>query len=152
MGSYELLLFLHVVAACVWVGGAVLLAALAVGVLRGRDAEDVARFTATLRRIGPLVLAPAMVATAGFGIWMVLDSAAWGFDQGWVRLALGLFVAAFVVGAAHQSWAAINAERAAADGRAADALRFLRRWTYGYAAIVVLLLAALWDMTSKPGL
>jgi hypothetical protein len=102
--------------------------------------------------IGPLVLAPATLAVAGFGFWLVLDSAAWGFGQLWVQLALALFAAALLIGGGYQSRAAINAERAAARGDHAEALRQLRRWSWGYRLIVVLLVAAAWDMVFKPGL
>src|ERR1051326_3587886 len=86
---YNWLLLLHIVAAMVWVGGAVMLGATATRVIRAGDEEDVAPFLANLRVLGPLVLAPATVAVLGLGIWMVLNSAAWDFGQEWVQLALG---------------------------------------------------------------
>src|SRR4051794_38351974 len=106
---YDWLLFLHVLAAMVWLGGGILLAALATRVLRARRPEEVERFLANLRVIGPLVLAPATIAVPGLGVWMVLDSTAWGFGQLWVQLALGLFAAAFVIGPAVVGRAAIIA-------------------------------------------
>jgi len=151
-GIYDWLLFLHIVSAMVWVGGAVLLGALAAIVLRERDPDQVARFGATLRMLGPRVLAPATIAVFGLGIWLVLDSAAWDFGQFWIELALGLFGAAFLIGAAHQSRAALELERAAERLDHETARRQLARWTWGYAAIVVLLLAVAWDMVFKPGL
>ncbi len=33
-----------------------------------------------------------------------------------------------------------------------EARHQLRRWLWGYAPIVLLLVAAVWDMTTKPGL
>jgi uncharacterized membrane protein len=149
---YDWLMFLHIVAAMVWVGGAVLLAALVTRVLRDRDDAAVALFTGSLRVIGPLVLAPAAVAVVGFGVWLVLDSAAWGFGQLWVQLALALFAAAFLIGAAHQSRTAIGAARATARGDHEEARRQLARWSWGYRLIVLLLIVATWDMTTKPGL
>jgi uncharacterized membrane protein len=151
-GLHDWLLFLHIVAGMVWVGGGVLLAALATRVLRDREPAAVARFVGNLRVIGPLVLAPSTVAVVGIGVWLVLDSSAWGFGQLWVQLALALFAAAFLIGAAHQSRAAINAERAAAEGHHDEALRQLARWSWGYRLIVLLLIAATWDMVFKPGL
>jgi uncharacterized membrane protein len=151
-GLHDWLLFLHIVAGMVWVGGGVLLAALATRVLRDREPAAVARFVGNLRVIGPLVLAPSTVAVVGIGVWLVLDSSAWGFGQLWVQLALVLFAAAFLIGAAHQSRAAINAERAAAEGHHDEALRQLARWSWGYRLIVLLLIAATWDMVFKPGL
>lgn len=149
---FDWLLLVHVLAAMVWVGGGVLLAVLAVRVLRERDPGAVGRFVAGMRVIGPLVLAPATVLVVGVGIWMVLDSVAWGFEQLWVQLALGLFAGAFLVGAVYQSRAAIRADRAAAAGDQDEALRQLARWSWGYLLILVLLVAATWDMVMKPGL
>ena len=149
---YDWLLFGHIVAAMVWVGGGLLLGVLATQVVRGGEAEAVARFVGNLRRIGPLVLAPSTIAVVGLGVWMVLDSAAWDFGQFWVVFALGLFAAAFVVGAAHQSRAALQAERAVAEGDSPLALRHLTRWSWGYWLIVGLLVVAAWDMVFKPGL
>jgi uncharacterized membrane protein len=149
---YDWLLFLHIVAAMVWVGGLVALSALAAQVLRSREHDAVARFVRSLRVIGPLVLAPAAVGLVGFGIWLVVNSAAWDLGQTWIRLALALFAGAFLVGAVFQSRAAIGAQRAAEAGDHGEAARQLRRWSWGMRLILLLLFAATWDMVFKPGL
>jgi uncharacterized membrane protein len=149
---YNWLLFLHVLAAMVWLGGGVMLAALASRALRAQNADAVERFTSHLRLLGPLLLAPATIAVVGLGIALVLNSPAWEFGQLWVQLGLGLFAAALVIGAAYQSRTALAATRAAERGDSAEARRQLRRWSWGYRLIVVLLVAAAWDMTTKPGL
>jgi hypothetical protein len=77
---------------------------------------------------------------------------AWNFGQLWVQLGLGLFVGAFLVGAIHQSRTALAATRAAGGGDDPEAARQLRRWLWGYRLILVLLVIAAWDMTTKPGL
>ncbi len=149
---YDWLLFLHVLAAMVWVGGGVMLAVLAARVVRDPDPGAVGRFTGSLRVLGPLVLAPATVAVLGLGMWLVVDSEAWDFGQLWVQLGPGLFVAAFLVGAVWQSRSALAATRAAGREDDAEARRQLRRWLAGYWLIVALLVVAVWDMTTKPGL
>lgn len=90
-----------------------------------------ARFSASLRRVGPLVLAPSTIAVVSLGIGLVLDSNQWHFDQGWIVLALGLFAAAFLFGAIFQSRAAIQVQRAVAAGNGDEAARLLRRWAWG---------------------
>jgi uncharacterized membrane protein len=147
---YDWLLLLHILAAMVWFGGATAVGAFAVRILRTREPRAAAGFVGSLRVIGPLVLAPGPVILLGMGIWMVAKQ--WEFDQTWVEIGLGLFVLAFLIGAAHQSRAAIAAERAAAAGDDAEALRHLRRWAWGVAAILLLLVVATWDMVFKPGL
>jgi uncharacterized membrane protein len=149
---YDWLLFLHVLAAMVWVGGGVALAVLAARVLRDPDEAAVPRFTRSLRALGPLVLAPATIAVVALGVALVLESDAWDFGQLWVQLGLGLFAAAFLVGAAFQSRAALGAERATTRGDHDEAVRQLTRWSWGYRLILVLLVVATWDMTTKPGL
>jgi hypothetical protein len=120
--------------------------------LRGRDHDAIVRFVGALRVVGPLVLAPAMIAVVGLGVWLALDGEAWSLRQTWIWLALVLLGAAFVVGAAFQSRAAIGAQRAAAAGRPDETARQLGRWSWGMRLILVLLVVAVWDMVFKPGL
>ena len=149
---YDWLLFGHIVAAMVWLGGGVVLAAMALAALRSDDAHAVARFVGSLRVIGPAVLAPATVITLGLGIGLVLDSAAWGFGQAWVLVALGLIAVAIAVGAGHQARTALAAERAVDRDDHEEARRQLVRWARGYALVVALLGGIAWDMVFKPGL
>ena len=149
---YDWLLFLHILAATVWLGGLLIINLQATLVLRDRDPDLVRRFTRSLRIVGPIALGPSMLAVLGFGIWMVLHSAAWDFGQAWVVAALGLFAGAFVIGVGFQARAAIGAERAAEAGDADEALRQLRRWAWGMRAIALILVIAVWDMAAKPGL
>jgi uncharacterized membrane protein len=149
---YQWLVLAHVLAAMVWLGALVILGAFAVRILRSGEAEDAGRFVGALRVIGPLALAPAPLTLVAAGLAMVGDNDAWDFGQAWVQLGLGLFLAAFVVGAAHQSRTAIAAERAAARGDHAATAAQLRRWAWGMALIVALIVIATWDMVFKPGL
>jgi uncharacterized membrane protein len=149
---YDWLLFLHVLAAMVWLGGGIMLSVTAARVLRDPEPGAVARSTASLRVVGPLVLAPATIAVVGLGIGLVVDTDAWDFGQLWVQLGLGLFAGAFLIGAIFQSRTALAAARAAARDDGAEARRQLRRWAWGYRLILLLLIVATWDMTTKPGL
>lgn len=126
---YDWLMFLHVLAAMIWLGGAVCVTVLAGAALRSGKPDAVARFIAGWRIVGPPTLGPASLAVLGFGIWLVLDSDAWDFDQTWVRLAL--IVAAFLVGGAIVGRAAGAAGRAAEAGDSREAMRHLRRWSWG---------------------
>jgi len=149
---YDWLLFLHILAAAIWLGGLVVISLLAALVLRSGDADLVRRFTGALRIIGPAVLAPSMLAVLGFGIWMVLHTAAWDFGQGWVIAGVSLFAAALLIGVSFQARAAIAAQRAAEADEHQEALRQLRRWSSGMRAMVVILVVTTWDMVAKPGL
>jgi uncharacterized membrane protein len=148
---YDWLMFLHVLAAMVWVGGLVALAALGLNVLRTGDRDAIARFVASFRVVGPFVLMPAAVLVLVLGIWMVIDSAAWSFEQTWIWLALVLLAAAVLVGAVFLSRAALAAERAVNAGDHAQATQQLRRWSWGIRGILLLLVVATWAMVFKPG-
>ena len=147
---YDYLMFAHVLAAMVWLGGWAILGLLAAQALRQGDLAALARFAATIRFIGPRLLAPATILVAGLGVWLVLDSHHWHFGQLWIELAIGLFVAVLAVGAGSQSRAAIGAERAIAEAKPDQASRRIRQWAWGSMLIVVLLIVATWDMTVKP--
>jgi uncharacterized membrane protein len=149
---YDWLVLAHVLAAMVWLGSLVILGAFALRILRGGEPEETGRFLGTLRVIGPLALAPAPITLLAAGLAAVGDSDTWDFGQRWVQLGIALFAAAFAVGAAHQSRTAIGAERAAERGDHAEAAAQLRRWAWGMAVMVVLLVVATWDMVFRPGL
>lgn len=147
---YNWLLFAHVLAAMIWVGGTAVSAVLATRILRRGDETEIGRFVGTLRVIGPLIFAPAPLIILSAGIWMVSKS--WSFSDGWIKLGISLFAAVFLIGALFQSRAAIAAERAAEAGDAKAARRFLQRWSWGARLILLLLVVATWDMVMKPRL
>jgi uncharacterized membrane protein len=151
-GLYEWLMFLHIVAGMIWVGGALTVSLLASRMLGSGDAPAISEFIGSLQLIGPLVFAPAIAGVLAFGIWMVVDSSAWSFSQSWLVIALALFAAAVLVGAVFQSRAAIGAKRAADTGDNERAARLLRRWISGMRLIFLILLVIAWDMSTKPGL
>jgi uncharacterized membrane protein len=153
MGTlYDWLLFAHVLAAMVWVGGLVMLVVVGMRTRGSGDPDSVARFVRSLRVLGPTVLAPSAVLLLVFGIWMVADSVAWDFGQTWVRVGLTLLIASVLVGAVYLSRTGIAAERAVGAGDSQEAARQLGRWALGIGVILVLLVAATWDMVVKPGL
>ena len=149
---YDWLMFLHILAGMVWLGGLATLVAFVSLVLRHDDPNELRRFTASLGVIGPAVLGPATIAVVGLGVWLVLDSDVWGFGQTWIVVALALFAVAFLVGAVFQSRSAIAAQRAAEAGDHLMATRELRHWAWGMRLILVLVVAVTWDMVFKPGL
>ena len=148
----DVLLLAHILAAMTWLGGVVVIGAFVRRAVADDDPASITRLVGSLRVIGPRVLAPAPAVVLGAGLWLALESDAWSFDQLWLQLALGLFAVAFLIGAAHQSRAALAANRAAEGGEPERAAAHLRRWVRGNGLILLLLVATTAVMVVKPGL
>jgi uncharacterized membrane protein len=148
----EWLVFVHVLAAMVWVGGLAAFAAFAFHALRTDDPGTVARFVGSLRLVGPMVLTPSSIMVLLVGTWLVLDGDGFSFGQTWIWLALVLLAVAVLVGVLYLARMAQGAERAVAAGDHQQARIQLRRWSLGIRLILLLLVVATWDMIFKPGL
>jgi uncharacterized membrane protein len=147
------LLFVHVLSAMVWVGGGLTLMVVGFRARASSQPEAIAGFARTIPYVGLRVLMPSVVLLLVTGVWQVLASSAWSFSQLWVRLALGLFILAFLVGAVYLSRVGIGLARASAGNRpASESAALLTRWLVGYVVVLGLLLVAVWDMIFKPGL
>lgn len=148
MNGYNVLLFLHVLAATAWLGGGAVLFMLA---LRARGSSaGLQTFATWLPFVGIRLLMPAVVLLPVTGIWMVLIDSEWSFEQEWVRVAIGLFVVAFAVGAVYLSSVGVAMARAAGTG-SANLGTLVNRWLAGYTAVLVVLLVVVADMVFKPG-
>ncbi len=146
----EWLHLLHVLGAMVWVGGGATLAVMGLRARSGADPYALGVFARTLAYVGLRILLPAVVVVLVTGVWMVLISSDFHFSQAWVRLALGLFALAFLVGAVYLSRVGIALERAASVPSPA-AVAALDRWLVGYGVVLAVLVVAVWDMVFKPG-
>lgn len=94
---YDLLLFLHIAAAIIWLGSGFLLHVL---VWRAERAENASALMSTLRDMGALgniLFVPASLATLAFGIAMVFV-AGWSFTELWIVLGLAGYAATFTIG------------------------------------------------------
>jgi len=95
---------------------------------------------------------PAVIILPVTGVWLVLADSEFSFSQLWVRLGLGLFALAFLLGAVYLSRVGIQIDREARQdsGGTSNLPRLLDRWLVGYGAVLVVLLIAVWDMVFKP--
>lgn len=96
---YELLLFVHVVCAVIWVGGAFYAQLLAVRAGRSNDPMALPRLGRDIEFLGSRVFAPAAVLLFLAGAAMTLR--AWSFGQLWVAASVGLWVASALAGSAY---------------------------------------------------
>ena len=96
MTWYELWLFLHVVAAAVWVGGATMIQAFALRVLG--DAARTAVFAKDVELIGMRLLTPASLLLFATGIALVVDGS-WDWSEPFVLAGLIVGIGSFAAGA-----------------------------------------------------
>ncbi|MCW2962193.1 MAG: hypothetical protein JWM90_2580 [Thermoleophilia bacterium] len=98
METYELVLFVHVLAAIVWIGGAMAIQALAIMTMGRGDAVAISRFSGDAEKIGMRIFLPASLVVVLAGGWLVYDGP-WTTDTTWISISLGLYVLSFLTGA-----------------------------------------------------
>lgn len=150
---YEALLFLHVIGAIVWIGGAVMHVALMQLAERSGNRAEMLRLLGYDDRLGPLLYVPAGLIVLLAGIGLVLEGG-WEWGQGWIIAGLVLFGVALVGGAAYFIPAGKRLRRTvASDGEESEAVGRLIVEIERVALLdLVVLLAAVYVMTAKPGL
>ena len=99
MNAYSLLLFVHVVCAVIWVGGAFALQLLALLVSRTGDQGELARLLRYFEVIGSRVFVP--VATLLFIAGAAMTLQAWSFGRTWIAASVALWVLSAVAGAVY---------------------------------------------------
>ena len=151
MSLYELLLFVHVLSAAIWVGAIVFFLFVLELALRANDRSLLLRLIAYDDRLAPILYIPAVVLVLAAGVGLVLDGP-WSFGDGWVIAGLVLLLSAFALGiafflpAAKRLHAAVDSAGVESD-EAAVQLRSYRTLTWLDAGILV---AAVFVMTVKP--
>jgi uncharacterized membrane protein len=98
MDRYELLLFLHIAGAIVWVGGAVTIQFFALRALASDDPLRVVSFTRDVDWVGNRVFIPSALLVVLLGFLLVWDGP-WDLGMTWIWLSLVLFGISFLVGA-----------------------------------------------------
>src|ERR1044072_5332788 len=94
---YEFLLFVHVTAAVIWLGGAFTFQMYGAVVRRGGDVDEIARFAGRAGVLGGRMFVPAARVVILAGVGMMIDGN-WDWGQLWVVFALVTFAASFVTG------------------------------------------------------
>ena len=96
---YQLLLFIHIVCAVIWVGGAVYAQLLALRVSRSPDPSELPRLARHIDFIGSRVFGPAALLLFVAGVGMTLQ--AWSFGQTWIAVSVALWVLSVMTGAVY---------------------------------------------------
>ena len=100
MSWYEFLLFVHVVGAVIWLGGAFFVQMYAMVVTRSNDGARMADFAVTAGRLTERLFIPAALVVVLAGIGLMIEGS-WEWGELWVVFALVTFVASFAVGAGY---------------------------------------------------
>ena len=96
---YKLLLYIHIVCAVIWVGGAIYAQVLAFRVARSPDPAELPRLARHIEYIGTRVFLPAASLLFLAGVGMTLQQ--WSFGQTWIALGVALWVLSAVLGAVY---------------------------------------------------
>ena len=152
MDAQTWLMFFHIGAATIWVGGGATLALMGWRAARIGDLGLLTAFGRSVQYLGLRLLMPAMVILLIAGLALV-RAEAHEFGEPWVLIGLGGFVLAFLIGAIYLCRTGIELGRVVAE-TSPDPSRMrtvVMRWVAGYAVILAILVVVLWDMIAKPG-
>jgi uncharacterized membrane protein len=94
---YEVLLYIHIVCAVIWVGGAFYAQLLAILTTRSTDPSDLPKLARHIVFLGQWVFTPAAILLMIAGVAMVAQK--WSFGQTWIALAIALWILSVGVGA-----------------------------------------------------
>lgn len=151
MTTYETLVFLHVVAAAVWVGAGVLMTVLLTQVVRSGDEGLVRAYARQGTLIGPAVFAPAAIALIAFGLWAAIDLD-WDLGATWITIGFIGWGVGFLLGVGYHGPAGGRLKRAIAEegARGPGAGRLLRQELAVSVFEVALMILVVWAMVAKP--
>jgi uncharacterized membrane protein len=96
---YELLLFVHVAAAVIWVGGGAMIQFFGLRVLAANDPNRLAQFGGDVERIGNRALVASSFVALLSGFALVWESDFWTIGEDWIIIGLILFAVTFLAGA-----------------------------------------------------
>ena len=99
MTTYHWLLLLHLIGAVSFFAGAAVAAVSLLSARRRERPSEIALLLG-LARWGVLLVGVGALLTLGFGAWLVERQPGWSFHQSWIQWAIGLWVAAMVLGGA----------------------------------------------------
>lgn len=151
MTRYELLLFVHVLAAAAWVGAVFFVVLVFELAVRSADRDWLLKLTEYDDRLAPILYIPAVLLVLTAGIGLVLDGP-WGFGDGWVLAGLGLLVSVFVLGVGFIVPAGRRVKAAVEEGgfESAEFQARLQAFRVLSWLDLGLLIVAMFVMTTKP--
>jgi uncharacterized membrane protein len=95
---FELLLFLHVAAAIIWVGGGLMMQFFGIRASMSGDPRRLGELGEDIEWIANRVFIPASLGAFVTGILLVVESDFYGFGDDWIVMGLVLYAATFLAG------------------------------------------------------
>lgn len=141
----EWLLFLHVISAVVYVGGAVVVTVQALGV--GADAGPFLRFEKPAGR----AIGAGAVATLLTGLALVIESDVWEFSMFFVWFGVAAIVVSGAIDGMYTRRRTREAEAAVERGDTGDARSTIRRVATVNLAVLAVFVVVVWAMVFKTG-
>jgi len=151
MSYYEILLFLHIVGATIWLGSAFMLQAL---LFRARTTDDgvlIERVSSNTEWLTTRIFIPTSLAVLVLGVLLTIEGP-WSFDQLWIVIALAAFAGTFLfgVGVIDPEGKRLHAATAAHGPDHPETRRHSDR-IHAYTKLdLVLLFVVVFDMALKP--
>jgi uncharacterized membrane protein len=96
MDLYDVLKYIHILAAVVWVGGAFTSQVFAIRAQQSSDPVDLIRLGRWLEFLGLRVFAPASLILIAAGVLMTIQR--WSFGQLWISISIALWLVSFLAG------------------------------------------------------
>jgi uncharacterized membrane protein len=147
MTWYQFLLFVHVAAAIVWVGGGFYVQMYCLIELRSGDSSAIARFAGNAGRLGERLFTPTSIVVLLAGIGLMIDGD-WPWGRLWVDFALVAFVGSALLGAGYLG---PTAKRIAVVGpQTTEGQRLIRRVFALLRIDLMFLFAIVFAMVVKP--
>ena len=152
MSLYEILLFVHVLAAMIWLGGATMFHVLVERAVAADDPVRIKGLMGEAEHLAKTYFIPSTIIVLAMGIWLVLEGN-WGFDQpfilgGIAGIVITIAVGAGVLGPTSMRIAARITEVGGLDKGVRDQMTRLKNISR---ADLVLLVIIVFLMTVKPG-
>ena len=97
MSYYEILLFLHIATAVVWLGGGAMVQALVMRADRVTDLVLLRKLADNSKWLAQRIFIPSSLAVLVLGILLTIEGP-WAFDQLWIVLGLAGYAASFLTG------------------------------------------------------
>jgi uncharacterized membrane protein len=147
---YDVLKFLHVLTAIVWVGGGLALNFLGTRLVAAGTSTEIAGFTRQVEWMGTRVFMPSSLVLLIAGIIMTITD--WSFEELWIVIGIGGFLysfinGAFLVGPLSGRTGKLLSERGADDPEVSANIQ--RIFVLGRIELAILVIVV-WAMTMKP--